>query len=139
VQNGTLPAEKPMAQYKCIHETLLRRAQFRPQVLYTGSRPQTSPYSPSLINVQWFLPVSLWKADCTFQACVSSDAHDNCGDTISQGLFYASSWETVPDYRVVMAQVASNTKATGPRSPPPRLPKFSAGLSQVFWGSLKAG
>ena len=174
-----------MAQYKCIHETLLRRAEFAPQVrtplgdagavqaqrgairscahhrrtqtcrmtrwarrglshhpdfhpvaawlqvLYSGEQPLTSPWSPSLIQVQWAQPVSLWQADCTLPYCCTScvsTSSDNCADTVSRGLFYASAWTGSPDARIALAQDVSLTKPTGPRhlapgpSPPVPLP-----------------
>ena len=89
------------------------------QVLYTGTQHQTSPWSPSLRHVEWAQPVSLWGADCSLPGCCaacSTAANDNCADTVTRGLFYASASTLSPDPRVVLAQDITLTKPTGPRS-----------------------
>ena len=119
MQNGTAAAEQPMLQYKCLHETLLRRAEFQTTPVYTGSRPQTSPWSDSLVPVAWYQPVSLWQGDCTPQRCCkavgSCTSSDVCVDTITKGLFYASASESEADPKIVLAQIVADSVSVGPR------------------------
>jgi hypothetical protein len=93
-QNGTQTAEDPPAAYKCLHETILRRATgFQTEPFFTGSQPKTSVYNSGLVAMQYARPVSLWHADCQAEAC---GGWPYCADTITQGLFYASASETLP-------------------------------------------
>ena len=85
--NGTSGFETPMPMYKCIHESLLRKGSWPAKPAYTGGKPETSPWNPSLKPVEWQNPLSLWHANCGQPDCGSDPF---CADTFSRGLFYAN-------------------------------------------------
>jgi len=76
--NGTISAEDPMPQYKCIHESILRKGTFRNPPVFTGKQPVTSPWNPSLLAVEWYKPLSVWQTDCSYASCGVSQEDTVC-------------------------------------------------------------
>lgn len=108
--NGMTAAEEPPVAYKCLHETILRRALFKTQPILTGAQRKTSVWNAGLVAKTYLQKMSLWQPDCQAENC---GGWPRCADSVTQGLFYASGSETLPD--LVVTGDASTTKPTGPR------------------------
>jgi hypothetical protein len=67
-----------MPQYKCIHESILRKGTFRNPPFFTGKQPVTSPWNPSLLAVEWYEPLSVWQTDCSYASCGVSQEDTVC-------------------------------------------------------------
>jgi len=109
-RNGTNNFEVPMLMYKCIHESLLRKGSWPVKPAYTGGKPETSPWNPSLKSVEWQSPLSLWHANCGQPDCGPDPF---CVDTFSRGLFYANDLEDV--YNDQLTGEKDKAPRAGPR------------------------